>query len=104
MQSIRHQRVVSHVAHLSLALFLSLSFAPLLFVRTGAWEHVCKASVSVSCNGLVHMIEMSRQLPDHVAAIFIPHAQPHEGDAAGTVKVGWALEQQVWVLRAKDVE
>ena len=29
---------------------------------TGAWQHVCKASVSVSCNGLVHMVEMSRQV------------------------------------------
>ena len=40
----------------------------------GPWLHLCKASVSVSCNGLVHMVELSRQLPDHVGGIVIPQS------------------------------
>jgi len=54
----------------------------------GAWTHVCKASVSVTCNGFIYMVETSRQLPDHVAAMVIP--AEHTEASLG----GWPLEQQ----------
>eukprot|EP00285_Hemiselmis_virescens_P013069 CAMPEP_0173402062 /NCGR_PEP_ID=MMETSP1356-20130122/52819_1 /TAXON_ID=77927 ORGANISM="Hemiselmis virescens, Strain PCC157" /NCGR_SAMPLE_ID=MMETSP1356 /ASSEMBLY_ACC=CAM_ASM_000847 /LENGTH=86 /DNA_ID=CAMNT_0014362341 /DNA_START=172 /DNA_END=429 /DNA_ORIENTATION=- len=31
----------------------------------GPWEHICKASVSVSCTTVSHAVQMSREMPEH---------------------------------------
>mmetsp|Transcript_12788 Transcript_12788/g.35442 ORF Transcript_12788/g.35442 Transcript_12788/m.35442 type:complete len:113 (-) Transcript_12788:272-610(-) len=38
----------------------------------GTWLHICKASVSVSCSGLIQAIELSRHIPHHVVSFIQP--------------------------------
>lgn len=45
----------------------------------GPWEHVCKASVAVSCSTVVHGLHLSRHLPAHLLAFAASVASDHAG-------------------------
>ena len=45
----------------------------------GPWEHVCKASVGISCSTIEHGLQLSRHLPAHLLAFAASVASDHAG-------------------------